>query len=64
MKKKDAVYGDFDGRMVPLPRCSLTNLRNSVSSACDRGMSFPGNDVGAPGLSSIAWSQMRDGGNL
>jgi len=57
------VYGDFDGRIVPLPRCSLTNLCNSVNSAYDRGMSFLGNDAGAPGLSSIVWSQMHDGGN-
>jgi len=53
MKKKDAVYGDLDGRMVPLIRCSLTNLCSSASSSCDNGMSFPGKDVGAPGLSSI-----------
>ena len=26
-------------------------------------MSRPGNVLGAPGLSSIAWSHMRDGGN-
>ena len=57
------MYGDLDGRMVPLPRCSLTNLRSSASSGWDSGMSFPGSDTGAPGLSSIAWSQMRDGGN-
>src|SRR6267142_5351525 len=64
MKKHDAVYRDLDGRMVPLPRCSLTNLHSSASSGCDSGMSFPGSDAGAPGLSSIAWSQMHDGGNL
>ena len=27
-------------------------------------MSRPGSVLGAPGLSSIAWSQMRDGGKL
>ena len=27
-------------------------------------MSRPGNMLGAPGLSSMAWSQMRDGGKL
>jgi len=64
MKKNDAVYGDLDGRIVPLPRCSFTNLRSSASSGCDSGMSFPGSNAGAPGLSSIAWSQMRVGGNL
>jgi len=63
IKKKDAVYDDFDGQMVPLPRCSLTNLCSSASSGCDNGISFPGNDTGAPGLSSMAWSQMRNGGN-
>jgi len=64
MKKKDAVYRDLDGWMVPLSRCSLMNLHSSMSSGCDKGMSFPGRDAGAPGLSSIAWSQMHDGGNL
>ena len=63
MKKKDAVYGDLDGRMVPLPRCSLMNFRSSASSGCDSGISLPGSDAGAPGLSSIAWSQTRVGGN-
>ena len=63
MKKNDAVYRDLDGRMVPLPKCSLTNLRSSASSGCDSGISFPGSDAGAPGLSSIVWSQIRDGGN-
>ena len=58
------MYRDFDGWMVPLPKCSLTNLHSSTNSACDRGISFPGNDAGAPGLSSIVWSQIRDGGNL
>src|SRR6267142_4628866 len=64
MKKNDAVYGDLDGRMVPLPRCSFTNFRSSASSGCESGISFPGNDAGAPGLSSMAWSHRRDGGNL
>src|SRR6266850_567855 len=63
MKKNDAVYGDLDGLMVPLPRCSLTNLHSSASSGWDSGISFPGSDTGAPGLSSIAWSQTCDGGN-
>src|SRR6267142_4434973 len=63
MKKNDTVYGDLDSWMVPLPRCSLTNLHNLASSGCDSGISFPGSDAGAPGLSSIAWSQMHDRGN-
>jgi|SRR6266850_2202501 len=64
MKKKDAVYGLLDGQMVPLMRCSLTNLRSSASSGCDKGISFLGRDAGAPGFSSIAWSQMHDRENL
>src|SRR6266850_3263939 len=63
MKKNDAVYGDLDGRMVPLPKCSLVNFCSSASSGCDNGISFPGSDAGAPGLSSMAWSQMCVGGN-
>src|SRR6266850_5127081 len=63
MEKNDAVYRDLDSWMVPLPRCSLMNLHSSASSGCDKGISFPGRDAGALGLSSIAWSQMCDGGN-
>src|SRR5580693_7266172 len=43
--------------------CSFTNLRSSCCSAWDSGMSLPGSAAGAPGLSSIAWSHGRDGGN-
>ena len=63
MKKNNAVYGDLDGWIVPLLRCSLTNLRSLASSGWDSGMSFLGSDAGAPGLSSMAWSQTHDGGN-
>ena len=63
MKKNDTVYGLLDGRMVPLIKCSFMNFLSSPSSGCDNGISFPGRDAGAPGLSSIAWSQMHDGGN-
>src|SRR6267142_2151221 len=63
MKKNDVVYGDLDGRMVPLPRCSFTNFRSSASSGCESGISFLGSDAGAPGLTSMAWSHRRDGGN-
>jgi hypothetical protein len=38
------------------------NFRNSSSSSWERGISFPGRDDGAPGLSLIAWSQIHDGG--
>ena len=53
----------FDGRIVLRARCSLTKLRVSSNSGCDRRMSLAGSVAGAPGLSSIAWSHMRDGGN-
>src|SRR5580693_4693062 len=43
--------------------CSFTNLRSSSCSAWDSGMSLPGSAAGAFGLSSIAWSHGRDGGN-
>ena len=45
-------------------RCSNMNFCSSLSSACDKGISFPGSDTRAPGLSSIAWSHILDGGNL
>jgi len=63
MKKKDAVYGLFDGQIVPWLRCSFTNLCNSSSSSWERGINLPRRDEGAPGLSLITWSQVYDGGN-
>ena len=40
------------------------NLLSSCCSAWHRRIKRPGNVLGAPGLSSMAWSQMRDGGKL
>jgi len=45
-----------------LARCSFMNLASSCSSSCDSAYIFPGRVDGAPGLSSIAWSHMRDSG--
>ena len=39
------------------------NFCNSLSSTCDKGISFLGRDAGAPSFSLIAWSQILDGGN-
>jgi hypothetical protein len=39
------------------------NFYSSLSSACDKGISFPGRDASAPGFSSMAWSHILDGGN-
>ena len=39
------------------------NFCSSLSSACDRGISFLGSNAGAPGHSSIVWSHILDGGN-
>jgi len=50
--------------MVPCFVCSTTNLCSSSCSDWDNGISLPGSDAGVLGLSSMAWSQMRDGGNL
>jgi hypothetical protein len=49
--------------MVPLERCSFTNLWSSSNSVWDSGISLPGNAAGVPGLSSMAWSYGRDGRN-
>ena len=49
--------------MVPLAICSFKNFRSSCNSGCDSLINFPGRVDGAPGLSSIAWSQSLDGGN-
>ena len=40
------------------------NFYSSLSSACDKGISFLGSDAGAPGFSLIAWSHILDGRNL
>ena len=40
------------------------NLLSSFCSAWHRHMSRPGNVLGAPGLSLMAWSQMHDRGKL
>ena len=44
--------------MVPCFRCSSTNFFASSISAWVKGRSRPGKVVGAPGSSSIVWSQM------
>src|SRR6266403_2967536 len=58
MKKKLAAYGLQDSRMVPLFRCSWTKLWTSWISFWLRGRRRPGIVGGAPGNSSMAWSQM------
>src|SRR6266478_3629608 len=58
MKKKFAVYGLQDSRIVPLFKCSWTKLWTSWISFWLRGKSRPGIVDGAPGSSSMAWSQM------
>ncbi len=58
MKKKFAAYGLQDSRIVPLFRCSWTKLWTSWISFWLRGRRCPGIVDGAPGSSSMAWSQM------
>ena len=43
--------------MVALPKCSWMNLWVSAISACVKVRSLPGKVCGAPGRSSMAWSQ-------
>ena len=57
-KKKFAAYGLQDSRIVPLCRCSATNLCASAISSCVRGRSRPGSVDGALGSSSMAWSHI------
>src|SRR6266404_1141794 len=58
MKKKLAVYGLQDSRMVPLFKCSWMKLWTSWISFWLRGRRHPGIVDGAPGSNSMAWSQM------
>ena len=64
MKKKGAAYGLFEGQMYPFACCSYTNLSKAFCSSCVSWYTFPGIEDGAPGFSSIVWSQMRGSGNL
>jgi hypothetical protein len=50
--------------MVPLFRCSATNFSCSRISSCVSGSRRPGSVFGAPGRSSIAWSQTVCFGSL
>jgi len=50
--------------MVPLAVCSFINFRSSYCLVWDRHMVLLMRVGGAPGLSSIAWSQGCDGGSF
>src|SRR6266478_5450102 len=63
-KKKLAAYGLQDSCMVPLFKCSWTKLWTSWISFWLRGRSCPGIVDGAPGNSSMAWSQIVCFGSL
>ena len=58
MKKKLAAYGLFDSRIVPLRRCSATNLCISSLSFRLSGISQAGRVAGALESNSMAWSHM------
>ena len=64
MKKNGTAYGLFEGQMYPLACCSWTNSSNAFCSSCMSWYTFPGIDDGAPGFSSIAWSQIQGSRNL
>jgi hypothetical protein len=63
MKKKDDAYCDFEGRMYPFSSCSSMNTSNASSSVRVIGYILHSMASGAPGLNSMAWSQVRRGGN-
>ena len=50
--------------MVPLFKCSSTNLWTSIISSWVSGSNRPGSDLGVFSKSSIAWSHMVCHGNL
>src|SRR6202453_2283842 len=64
MKKNEDAYCDFDGRIYPLASCSSRNSLSALSSCCAMGYILQSTVSGVFGLSSIAWSHGRDGGNL
>ena len=63
-KKKLAAYELHDSQIVPLFRCSSTNLWTSIISSWVSGSSWPGSDLGAFGSNSIAWSHIVWCGSL
>ena len=58
------MYGLFEGWMYPFACCSQTNSSNDFCLSCVSWYTFPGINNGAPGFSSIAWSQIQGSGNL
>ena len=63
MKKKADAYGDLDFQMYPFSSCSLRNFWSASSSSAVVGMILQSMALGAPSLSSMAWSYGLDGGN-
>ena len=63
MKKKANAYSNLDFRMYPFSSCSLRNFWSASSSSVIVGMILQSIALGAPSLSSIAWSHGLDGGN-
>src|ERR1700677_3893692 len=64
MKKNEDAYCDFDGWIYPFAICSSRNSSSALSSCCAIGYTLQSTVSGVFGLSSIAWSHGRDGGNL
>ena len=49
--------------MYPFTCCSHTKLSSAFCSSCMSWYTFPGINDGAPGFSSMAWSQIQGSGN-
>ena len=63
MKKNGAAYGLFEGWIYPFTCCTCMKSSSAFCSSCISWYTFPGINDGAPGFSSMAWSQMQGSGN-
>jgi len=59
-----AAYGPIPGLIVPLDRWSATIFDISCISFCGRRSNLPGNEAGALGSNSMAWSHTVCSGSL
>ena len=62
MKKKEEAYWDFECRIYPFFSCSVRNSFSALSSFWDIRYTLQSIASGVLFLSSIMWSQGREGG--
>ncbi len=56
IKKNGAVYGLFDGHIIPHAVCSFRNWVSLICLVWESQIIFPVRVAGAPGFKLIVWS--------